>query len=547
MHLIAELAENATSFSSADTPVCVSGQPLDSGGVLLDITDEGVGMGGDEMAHANWRLDNPPVVDVAVSRRMGLFVVARLAARHGIRVRLRTATGNGLTALVWLPDEVIVHEGVVGSIEPGRLPERPPRVAIEPPGMIGASNGGWSEPGPPSAYDEVAAARARFTPLPSGGDDFGRTGGIGPPEISQPGVARPDFAQSDFTRSDLGNGSGQFGSGASSPGMVGPGFGDRTTAEREFVNPDFARNDRPGPDTGSFDLGPQRIPGAGPHPGRYTTGPIPAVSTGGQPGPDQPDWFATAGQRPDDRAGTGPMPVVSDQPQWSPQVDRAATGGWATSADPAQAPVGWQGQPQQSAWADSQTTQERQVWRDGQTDQYAQPVYGAPVARTAPGPLGGAFRTQEPQFGTAAGGVIVPPPASLGEENRLPIFEAVESDWFRRGRPSVDWSATSGGQQEQTPDRGWSSPADEGWRVAEVAVAPASGGTTVAGLPRRVPQANLIPGAATATEAPPPAPVRSAAATRERFASLQRGMREGRAATGFDRAGQGTGEVPGDG
>ena len=48
-------------------------------------------MGAEEMAHANWRLDNPPVVDVAVSRRMGLFVVARLAARHGIRVRLRPA------------------------------------------------------------------------------------------------------------------------------------------------------------------------------------------------------------------------------------------------------------------------------------------------------------------------------------------------------------------------------------------------------------------------------------------------------------------------
>jgi signal transduction histidine kinase len=88
VHLIAELAENASSFSAADTPVKVSGHLLNSGGVLLDITDQGVGMGAEEMAHANWRLDNPPVVDVAVSRRMGLFVVARLAARHGIRVGL---------------------------------------------------------------------------------------------------------------------------------------------------------------------------------------------------------------------------------------------------------------------------------------------------------------------------------------------------------------------------------------------------------------------------------------------------------------------------
>ncbi len=111
VHLLAELAENATSFSSAETPVTVSGHLLSSGGVLLDITDQGVGMGAEEMAHANWRLDNPPVVDVAVSRRMGLFVVARLAARHGIRVRLRPAASGGLTALVWLPDEVISRDG----------------------------------------------------------------------------------------------------------------------------------------------------------------------------------------------------------------------------------------------------------------------------------------------------------------------------------------------------------------------------------------------------------------------------------------------------
>ncbi len=111
VHLLSELAENATTFSPAETLVHVSGYSLNSGGVLLDITDQGVGMGAEEMAHANWRLDNPPVVDVAVSRRMGLFVVARLAARHGIHVRLRPAPKGGLTALVWLPDEVITRQG----------------------------------------------------------------------------------------------------------------------------------------------------------------------------------------------------------------------------------------------------------------------------------------------------------------------------------------------------------------------------------------------------------------------------------------------------
>jgi hypothetical protein len=60
------------------------------------------------MAKVNWWLEHPPPVDVAVSRNIGLFVVGRLAARHGIKVRLQPAASGGLTALVWLPDPIIV-------------------------------------------------------------------------------------------------------------------------------------------------------------------------------------------------------------------------------------------------------------------------------------------------------------------------------------------------------------------------------------------------------------------------------------------------------
>src|SRR6201996_628665 len=115
VHLVAEIVENATTFSPEDTQVYVPGQPLTSGGVLLDITDNGVGIADQEMAHANWRLDNPPVVDVAVSRRMGLFVVGRLAARHGVRVRLRHAQSGGLTALIWLPESGAARESNGGQ------------------------------------------------------------------------------------------------------------------------------------------------------------------------------------------------------------------------------------------------------------------------------------------------------------------------------------------------------------------------------------------------------------------------------------------------
>lgn len=111
VHLLAELAENATSFSAADTPVEVSGQLLASGGVLVDITDRGIGMGVKELAYANWQLENPSATDVSASKWMGLFVVAKLAARHGLRVRLQAAEFGGLTALVWLPDEVITQPG----------------------------------------------------------------------------------------------------------------------------------------------------------------------------------------------------------------------------------------------------------------------------------------------------------------------------------------------------------------------------------------------------------------------------------------------------
>ena len=112
VHLLTELTENAASFSAADMPVDISSRLLTTGGVLVDITDRGVGMSPKEMAYANWRLENPPVADINVPKWIGLFVVARLAARHGIRVRLHPAEFGGLTALVWLPDEVITRQGV---------------------------------------------------------------------------------------------------------------------------------------------------------------------------------------------------------------------------------------------------------------------------------------------------------------------------------------------------------------------------------------------------------------------------------------------------
>jgi anti-sigma regulatory factor (Ser/Thr protein kinase) len=107
VHLLAEVIENATTFSPKDTPVQMAAQEVSSGGVLIEVIDNGVGIPDDLLAAMNERLDNPPVVDVSVSRHMGLFAVGRLAERHGIRVRLRARTPQGIIAMVWLPDAII--------------------------------------------------------------------------------------------------------------------------------------------------------------------------------------------------------------------------------------------------------------------------------------------------------------------------------------------------------------------------------------------------------------------------------------------------------
>jgi len=110
VHLLAEIIENATMFSPRDTSVHVSGQELNSGGVLLDVRDGGIGVSATRMEEMNWRLENLPVIDVSVSRHMGLFAVSRLASRHGIRVRLRTVSSQGLSVLIWLPGNLIGRE-----------------------------------------------------------------------------------------------------------------------------------------------------------------------------------------------------------------------------------------------------------------------------------------------------------------------------------------------------------------------------------------------------------------------------------------------------
>jgi PAS domain S-box-containing protein len=167
-HLLAELVENATSFSSPTTTVEVSGGPTGNG-YVLEIEDHGIGMSDAELAEANRRLAEPLAADVAVSRMMGFHVVGRLATRHGIRVQLRHCWFGGVTALVLLPAVLLGSAGEHLAM----APPVPAGVMASPEALLLANNtkSGWQPrahlplrrhpaPAPDRGGDTDAAAEA---------------------------------------------------------------------------------------------------------------------------------------------------------------------------------------------------------------------------------------------------------------------------------------------------------------------------------------------------------------------------------------------------
>jgi PAS domain S-box-containing protein len=116
-HLLAELIENATSFSPPITTVQISGDPAGSG-YVLEIEDRGIGMSDDELVEVNRRLAAPLAADIAVSRMMGFHVVGRLASRYGIKVQLRHSWYGGVAALVLLPAALLTSAGERAAVAP---------------------------------------------------------------------------------------------------------------------------------------------------------------------------------------------------------------------------------------------------------------------------------------------------------------------------------------------------------------------------------------------------------------------------------------------
>ncbi|WP_326772658.1 sensor histidine kinase [Streptomyces sp. NBC_01445] len=123
VHLIAELTENAAAFSPPHTPVVVRGEEVGAGAVL-EIEDRGLGMGDEALAAANEKIRTADI-DLLDSRRLGLFVVNRLAERQHVDVTLRRSVYGGVTAVVFVPQQLL--EAPHPGLRP--LPEPEPRAS----------------------------------------------------------------------------------------------------------------------------------------------------------------------------------------------------------------------------------------------------------------------------------------------------------------------------------------------------------------------------------------------------------------------------------
>ncbi len=108
-HLVAEILENAINFSEPDTQVLVSGR-RDGANYLITVIDEGIGMSPEELAENNTRIADPPPLERVPTRFLGLYVVGRLAERHGIGVRLSEAPHRGVMARIEVPAELLAGE-----------------------------------------------------------------------------------------------------------------------------------------------------------------------------------------------------------------------------------------------------------------------------------------------------------------------------------------------------------------------------------------------------------------------------------------------------
>ncbi|MER7407991.1 ATP-binding protein [Streptomyces sp. NPDC000070] len=209
--MLAELLENAVSFSPSHTPVEVAVRPgtdvTEDGGALIEVIDHGLGMSAERLAEENARLVRRERLDLVPTRVLGLFAVGSLARRWGVRVSLSRTPGGGVTATVWIPASLLLTMSPedpeqpvdTGPIAPvAALPVRTGRETAAPaPSRVPVSATGVTErSAAPSSHDALprrlpartgaGPATAERTVEDAGGERSAASGGQPAAEDSRP-------------------------------------------------------------------------------------------------------------------------------------------------------------------------------------------------------------------------------------------------------------------------------------------------------------------------------------------------------------------------
>jgi hypothetical protein len=451
VHLVAELFDNATAFSPPDSQVMVEARRVGDRASLY-VEDGGIGITADQLYDINERLATPPQVDVAVSRMMGLVVVARLAARHGVKAELRPGSDRGIIADVTLPTSVLVPRALSGRAQQSggytTPAQQPPtqRPAFGPPLAL---EGGPTPPAPRAPDRDLSPAGRPFEPAALNGGGLGNGAGLG-------GLA--------------GHGSGTGPGNGAGRGM--PAWSDLTGA-KSGTNGTDAFNPRPSNSQGIEPLPQRRSAESGPIEGELTGTPAPKIPRQLPANPEARSTSAglAAQALPPVSAPPVSAPPVSGPPVSGPPVSGPPVSGPPVSGPPVSGPP-VSGPPVSGPPVFAPPVSGPPVFAPPQAPPPAVSAAGAPPAwppvsaadQEVPAPsvperlaaaldmtaeLPRVARPQaEPPLTVPSAAAVEARPRFADETMELPIFRELESAWFRTRRAG---SEEAGAGSESAP------------------------------------------------------------------------------------------------